>query len=179
MNSIGSSTVTMWSARVRLTRSISAASVVDLPEPVGPVTRTRPRGSWAKCATLSGTPSSASCLISVGMRRNAAPTTAALLVDVHAETGVRRDREREVELELALELVRCRSIEQAVERGLGALVIPDGGGARGGSSAPSIRTIGDAPTVTCRSDARWLTTCAKRRDQFGVRLLERVALGGR
>ena len=47
MNSIGSSTVTMWSARVRLTRSISAASVVDLPEPVGPVTSTRPRGRVA------------------------------------------------------------------------------------------------------------------------------------
>ena len=34
----------MWSVRVRLISSISDASVVDLPEPVGPVTRTRPRG---------------------------------------------------------------------------------------------------------------------------------------
>jgi hypothetical protein len=29
---------------LRLISSISAASVVDLPEPVGPVTSTRPRG---------------------------------------------------------------------------------------------------------------------------------------
>ena len=43
-NSIGSSIVRMCSERVRLTWSISAASVVDLPEPVGPVTRTSPRG---------------------------------------------------------------------------------------------------------------------------------------
>ena len=35
-NSIGSSTVRMCSARVRLISSMIAASVVDLPEPVGP-----------------------------------------------------------------------------------------------------------------------------------------------
>ena len=58
MNSIGSSTVMMWSARVSLTRSMSAASVVDLPEPVGPVTSTSPRGRVEKRPTVSGTPSS-------------------------------------------------------------------------------------------------------------------------
>jgi hypothetical protein len=36
--------VMMWSSRVRLISSITAASVVDLPEPVGPVTSTSPRG---------------------------------------------------------------------------------------------------------------------------------------
>ena len=41
-NSIGSSIVMMWSVRVRLIRSIRAASVVHLPEPVGPVTSTSP-----------------------------------------------------------------------------------------------------------------------------------------
>jgi hypothetical protein len=44
MNSIGSSTVMMCPFRSRLILSIIAASVVDLPEPVGPVTSTRPRG---------------------------------------------------------------------------------------------------------------------------------------
>ena len=38
----------MWSARVRLISSIIAASVVDFPEPVGPVTSTIPRGRWVK-----------------------------------------------------------------------------------------------------------------------------------
>ena len=43
-NSIGSSMVIMCSAFVELMRSIIAASVVDLPEPVTPVTRIKPRG---------------------------------------------------------------------------------------------------------------------------------------
>ena len=42
--SIGSSIVMMCSLRSWLIWLIIAASVVDLPEPVGPVTRTRPRG---------------------------------------------------------------------------------------------------------------------------------------
>ena len=42
MYSIGSSMVMMWHWRVWLILSIIAASVVDLPLPVGPVTRTRP-----------------------------------------------------------------------------------------------------------------------------------------
>src|SRR5882672_1116824 len=41
---MGSSMVMMCSARVELTRSSIAASVVDLPEPVTPVTSTMPRG---------------------------------------------------------------------------------------------------------------------------------------
>ena len=53
----------------------------------------------------SGTPSVSSFLISVGMRRNAATDRAALLVEVHAEAGVRREREREVELEVLVELL--------------------------------------------------------------------------
>src|SRR5256885_6972349 len=32
----------MWSSRLRLTKSTMVARVVDLPEPVGPVTSTRP-----------------------------------------------------------------------------------------------------------------------------------------
>ena len=53
-NSIGSSIVMMWSWRVRLISSIIAASVVDLPEPVGPVTSTRPRGSFVELAEAVG-----------------------------------------------------------------------------------------------------------------------------
>ncbi len=40
------------------------ASVVDLPEPVGPVTSTMPRGSPAKVDTTGGMPNSSSGLIS-------------------------------------------------------------------------------------------------------------------
>ena len=51
-------------ARVRLARSMRAASVVDLPEPVGPVTSTMPRGRLAKFLTAGGMPSASSALIS-------------------------------------------------------------------------------------------------------------------
>jgi hypothetical protein len=40
--SMGSSSVTMWRAWWRLIQSRQEATVVDLPEPVGPVTRIRP-----------------------------------------------------------------------------------------------------------------------------------------
>ena len=50
MYSIGSSMVRMCSRRSVLILSIIAASVVDLPLPVGPVTSTRPRGRSAQLA---------------------------------------------------------------------------------------------------------------------------------
>ena len=56
MNSIGSSIVSRCSERVRLMRSTSAASVVLLPLPVTPVTRTRPRDSSASSMTEPGQP---------------------------------------------------------------------------------------------------------------------------
>ena len=51
---MGSSIVTMWHSRVRLMWSIIAASVVVFPQPVGPVTSTRPRDSSASRRTASG-----------------------------------------------------------------------------------------------------------------------------
>src|SRR5579862_5055364 len=51
---MGSSMVMMCSARVELMRSTMAASVVDLPEPVTPVTSTRPRGMSQICSTTFG-----------------------------------------------------------------------------------------------------------------------------
>ena len=62
----------MWSVRVRLISSISDASVVDLPEPVGPVTSTSPRGFVVNSCREDGSFSSSSDLMSVGMVRNAA-----------------------------------------------------------------------------------------------------------
>ena len=52
--SMGSSTVTMCRRMVLLMWSIIAASVVVLPEPVVPVTSTRPRGSSARRLMISG-----------------------------------------------------------------------------------------------------------------------------
>ena len=73
-NSIGSSTVMMCPRRSLLILSIIAASVVDLPEPVGPVTSTRPRGFSAIFVTAGGSPSWSSCLIVNGIWRIATDT---------------------------------------------------------------------------------------------------------
>ena len=53
--------------------SIMDASVVDLPLPVGPVTRTSPRGLSVMSSTALGRPSSPSVFISCGMVLKAAP----------------------------------------------------------------------------------------------------------
>ncbi len=66
---MGSSIVMMWSARVSLIRLIIAASVDDLPEPVGPVTSTMPFLSSAISASRGGRLSSASVGIFVAMTR--------------------------------------------------------------------------------------------------------------
>ena len=55
-----------------LIRSTIDASEVDLPEPVGPVTRTKPRGLRVNSSSTAGSPSSSRLLISCGMRRKAA-----------------------------------------------------------------------------------------------------------
>ena len=73
-NSIGSSIVIMCSSRSLLILSSMAASVVDFPEPVGPVTSTRPRGLSHSVFTTGARPSPSKLLISQGMVRKTAPT---------------------------------------------------------------------------------------------------------
>ena len=67
-NSIGSSTVTMWRRRVELMWSIIAASVVDLPEPVVPVSSTIPRSSSASSRMTGGSDELLDRLIGPGSR---------------------------------------------------------------------------------------------------------------
>jgi hypothetical protein len=63
----------MWSFRCLLAWSMMAASVVDLPEPVGPVTSTSPLCSIAVFLRIGGTPSSSAVRTLVGIWRNTAP----------------------------------------------------------------------------------------------------------
>ncbi len=70
---MGSSMVMMCSSRVSLISSIIAASVVDLPDPVGPVMMTKPRGLRVSSCRVRGSPRSSSFLIRMGIRRKAAP----------------------------------------------------------------------------------------------------------
>src|ERR1035441_8085375 len=59
--SIGSSIVTMWTGWRSVMSLTIAASVVDLPDPVGPVTRTRPAGRSANVSITSGRFRAATC----------------------------------------------------------------------------------------------------------------------
>ena len=68
--------VRMCSWRVSLIRSSMAASVVDLPEPVGPVTSTKPRGFFVKSSSPGGRPSVESFGMSCGISRKAADSAA-------------------------------------------------------------------------------------------------------
>jgi hypothetical protein len=71
-NSIGSSMVITCTGRFFEMCRITAASVVDLPLPVGPVTRTSPMGRLQNSRSTFGRSSSSRLLIWYGMRRKQA-----------------------------------------------------------------------------------------------------------
>ncbi len=73
--SIGSSIVMMWRRCSLLILSMIDASVVLLPEPVGPVTSTRPLGRFEMSEMTGGRPSSSNDRILNGIVRMA-PATA-------------------------------------------------------------------------------------------------------
>ena len=102
--------------------SIIAASVVDLPEPVVPVRRIRPRSSSAISSITGGSISSSAVLISNGIARQTSETDAALHERVHAEAGHAGNRVGEVDLALVAERLELRLVREHVEEGgLGVL----------------------------------------------------------
>ena len=96
---------------LRLTSSTIEASVVDLPEPVGPVTRTRPRGRIASSRRDGGSPSSSSVRSSSGIRPERGAERVALEVDVHAKAREAGNAVREVELPFTSSCFCC-SVER-------------------------------------------------------------------
>ncbi len=69
MNSTGSSSVRMWPDFCELRRSSIAESEVDLPEPVAPTIRIRPRFCRMSSFSTSGSPRVSNCGTSPGMKR--------------------------------------------------------------------------------------------------------------
>ncbi len=114
-NSIGSSIVMMCSSRVRLISSIIAASEVDLPEPVGPVTSTKPRGRLAKSCTTAGSPSSSMRAQVEGDQAKRRADRAALEVGVDTKARVTGDRVGEVELPVRLQALALVAGEDRVD----------------------------------------------------------------
>ena len=102
--------VRMCRAAVWLMWSIIAASVVDLPLPVGPVTRTRPRSSSASCLNSGGAFSWSRLRMLVGMVRN---TAAAPWLVLKALTRKRADSPNEMAKSISFSAsnrLRCSSV---------------------------------------------------------------------
>ena len=115
--------VRMWPYSFSLTWLTIAASVVDLPEPVGPVTRIRPRGRFVSLGEDLGR---RELLERQHLRRNRAERggRAALLVErVDAEAREVRHREAEVALEVFLVLLALMVAHDVVHHGVDVLVL--------------------------------------------------------
>ena len=82
----------MWTRRLRLMWSTIAASVVLLPDPVAPVTRTRPDLRVASSVHASGSARPASWGMSKGTARNT-PTTVPRWKNTLARKRATPDRE--------------------------------------------------------------------------------------
>ena len=124
-NSIGSSTVMMWSLRFLLASSMIAASVVDLPQPVGPVTRTRPRGQHGELLEHRRQPE---LLGRQDVVRNLAEDRAdpvLLHEEVGAEAGQARDLVAEIDVAGFLEDLDLVLGGDLVEHGAQVVVVED------------------------------------------------------
>ncbi len=152
MNSIGSSTVMMCPFISLLILSIIAASVVLLPEPVGPVTSTRPRGRSASLATTCGNPSSSNVRTVNGICRITSDTQPRCLKQLprkRARFWMPKEKSSSfsvsnrffwfsVSTEYASDSVSLGVMTSSVD----ALVM-----------SPSIRSFGRSPATRCRSEA--------------------------
>ena len=105
----------MCSLALALIRSTIEASVVDLPEPVGPVTRTKPRGLRVNSASTRRQAELLEALDLVRDQAEGGADRAALEEDVDAEARDPGDRVGEVELLLVLEPLALRVVEQRVD----------------------------------------------------------------
>jgi len=105
---------------VSLMASIIAARVVDLPQPVGPVTTTKPRGLAMKLADYLGQAELLESRDLDGDEAKHGTQAVALEVGVDSETGAARQRIGEVDLEVVFEMLALLLSKQAVDQ-LGGL----------------------------------------------------------
>ena len=125
-NSIGSSTVRMWPYSFSFTSFTIAASVVDLPEPVGPVTSTRPRGYLAISAKIFGAVQLLEREHLRGNRPEHGARAAVLVERVHAEAREVRDLEGEVDLQRFFVNLALRVVHDVVHHPVHVLVLEVG-----------------------------------------------------
>src|ERR1700744_5936714 len=135
------------------------ASVVDLPEPVGPVTSTRPRGSMHRSLKVLGAFSSSRVRMVDGILRNTAPAPRFWLNALtrnRASLGISKEKSVSKNSSYAL---RCLSFMMSYTMLCTSLC--DRGGMLMRFMSPSTRIIGGTPEDKCRSDALFLTANAR------------------
>ncbi len=115
-NSMGSSSVTMCAGTLPLMWSMMAASVVVLPEPVGPVTRKSPCFLSDSSLSTSGRPSSSSVGTLAGMSRKATPGTPIWKNALPRNRATPGDREGEVQIPLGVQLGALVFVDHAVDQ---------------------------------------------------------------
>ena len=144
--------------------SMIAASVVDLPEPVVPVSRIRPRSSSASSRITWGRPSSLDRLDPVGDHARDDRHRPALAEGVDAEAGQALDGVGEVDLVVGVELPQLLRVLVAQHRSAGPLgvlgvhrlVLLQRG------QLPVDASSGREGTLRCRSEPSCSTMCEAR-----------------
>ncbi len=150
-NSMGSSMVRIWSYRLSLIKSTIAARVVDLPEPVGPVTNTRPLGSREISLNTSPMPRSSMVQTLEGMVRKTPPaprfwlkalTRKRATPGTSKEKSVSRNSSKSLRWRSFM-MSYIRSCTWACSRGATLIL----------RTSPSTLIIGGSPADRCRSEA--------------------------
>src|SRR5881275_2219073 len=162
-NSIGSSIVMMFTRRLVLMWLIIAASAVDLPDPVTPVTNTSPRGRSPISSSTGGRFKSRMVLTSYGIDRNANATVPRCwytLVRNRPTPGTPIAKSASL---CSANSLTCRGVmicsaSDFNSSGLSGAVSSE-------SSSPFTRIVAGRPTLSNRSDALrwtiWVMACLK------------------
>ena len=162
--STGSSIVMMRQLPPRLSRVMIMASVVVLPEPATPVSRTRPLRNWAsRWANPSGKPAHLNVGIVDGIKRKHAPMFCWLKKKLARK---RRHRPASSISNEKSRSFRSRNTSNnpsgQSEASMSAIVSPSSGCSAIGLSRPCCRQVGGSPATMCKSEAPACTAASSK-----------------
>ena len=158
-NSIGSSIVRMWPNSFSFTWLTIAASVVDLPEPVGPVTRIRPRGRSVSSANTLGALRSSSDSTLDGIVRNAAAAPRCWMKALTRKRARFGTAKLKSHSRISSYIFRCESLMMSYT--MACTSSCSIGGRLMRRMSPWTRISGGRPADRCRSEALFLTANAR------------------
>ena len=154
-----------------------AASVVDLPEPVGPVTSTRPRGFSDNSANTGGQESWASVWILDGMVRNTAPAPRFWWKALTRKRARPCTSKLKSHSSMSSYCLRWLSFMMSYTMACTCLCVS--GSTLMRRTSPCTRIMGGRPDDKCRSEALFLTEKASSWVMsMGARALRKCRAGG-